>query len=309
MISITGVQKKFGPITAVDNLSLDCAPGELTALIGPNGSGKSTMLRIIAGLMQPDKGEVRIGGELMGISAVQLRKKISYLPQRVAFPEQTTAKEVLTFFARIRKIPETRVSELISAFGFHDFEKKKVGELSGGMLQRLAIAVVFLPQADLYILDEATNNLDAEGLARFHEEAQSVLERGAAVIMSTHILKEVEYMAHKIAILARGRVVLTRRVDQFVQDVGQSRKMWITMQNLSQKHGEIALGMGADKVLLNGKTMTIECGEELRIPILHALFASGAVVREFGLHEPSLEKIYHECLATEGSDTDVCSRI
>lgn len=304
MITVTGVQKKFGSVTAADNLSFECAPGELTALIGPNGSGKSTVLRIIAGLMEPDSGEVRICGELMGISAVQLRKKISYLPQRVTFPEQTTAKELLRFFARIRKVPEARVSELISAFGFHDFEKKKVGELSGGMLQRLAIAVVFLPQADLYILDEATNNLDAEGLARFREETLSVLKRGAAVIMSTHVFKEVENLAHKIAILARGRVVLTRRVDQFVEDVDQSRKMWITLQNLSEEHREIALRTGADRVSLNCDTMTVECGEDLRIPILYALFEAGAVVREFGLHEPTLEKIYHQCLAAEATDTN-----
>lgn len=298
MISLTGVRKKFGAITAVDNLSFECASGEMIALIGPNGSGKSTALRIIAGLMQPDEGEIRISSEMMAISAVRLRKKTSYLPQRVAFPEQVTAKELLTFFARIRKISQERVSQLIATFGFQDFEKKKVCELSGGMLQRLAIAVVFLPHADLYILDEATNNLDAEGLARFREETLSVLKRGAAVVLSTHILKEVENLAHKIAIMDQGRVVLTRRIEQFVEDVGQSRKMWVTLQNLSGKYGEIALGMGAEKVSLNCDTMTIECSEDLRIPILHALFQAGAVVKEFGLHEPSLEKIYNQCLST-----------
>jgi heme ABC exporter ATP-binding subunit CcmA len=302
MISVTGLRKKFGSITALDDLSFDCAPGELTALIGPNGSGKSTVLRIIAGLIRPDKGEVRIGDEPMSISAVKLRKKISYLPQKVAFPEQLTAKELLTFFARIRNVPATRVSELITAFGFADFERKKVGELSGGMLQRLAIAVVFLPDADLYILDEATNNLDAEGLARFREETATVVKRGAAVIMSTHILKEVENLASKIAIIARGRVVLTRRVDQFVQDVGQSRKMWVSMLNLSQEHGAVAMAMGADKVSLNCNTITIECAEKLRIPILNALYERGAIVKEFGLHEPSLEKIYHQCIAADPLD-------
>jgi heme ABC exporter ATP-binding subunit CcmA len=298
MISVTGIHKKFGPIQAVDGMDFECASGEMMALIGPNGSGKSTALRIIAGLMQPDEGEVRIRGDLMTISAVELRKKISYLPQRVAFPEQVTAKELLTFFARIRKIQKSRVSELISAFGFHDFERKKVGELSGGMLQRLAIAVVFLPEADLYILDEATNNLDADGLARFREETLSVLESGAAVIMSTHILKEVANLAHKIAIIAHGRVVLTRRIEQFVEDMGQSRKMWISLENLSKEHGEIPLKMGAEKVFLNCDTMTVECREELRIPILYALFQAGAAVKEFGLHEPSLEKIYYQCLDT-----------
>jgi ABC-type multidrug transport system ATPase subunit len=302
MISVTGLQKRFGAIRAVDGLEFECAPGEMIALIGPNGSGKSTVLRIIAGLMKADRGEVRISDELMTVAAVQLRKKISYLPQRVAFPEQATAKELLTFFARVRKIPEARVTELISAFALHDFERKKVNELSGGMLQRLAIAVTFLPEADLYILDEATNNLDAEGLTRFRAETLSVLKRGAAVIMSTHILKEAENLAHKIAVIARGRVVLTRRIEQFVEDVGQSRKMWITLHNLSEKYGKIALDMGAEKVSLNCETMTVECKADLRVPILHALFQAGATIKEFGLQEPSLEKIYYQCLSMETTE-------
>lgn len=304
MIKISGLRKSFESVKAVDGLDFDCADGEMIALIGPNGSGKSTILRIVSGLMHADGGEVRIGDEVMSISAVELRKKVSYLPQRVEFPEQMTAKELLTFFARVRRVPVERASELLSTFGFDGFAKRKVGEFSGGMLQRLAMAIVFLPDADLYVLDEATNNLDADGLTRFREQTAAALQRGASIIMSTHSLREVENVAHKVAVVSNGRVVLVKRLDQFVEDVHRSRKMWITAANFSETYKDVALRMGAERVDLNCRMMTVECRENLRIPILWALSDAGALVKEFGLYEASLEDVYQEALGSgPGSGT------
>jgi len=299
MITVHGLKKRFGPVKALDNLDVDCNSGEIVALVGPNGSGKSTALRILAGIMRPDGGKARIGSDTIDISSVRVRNRISYLPQRIEFPDQVTAKELLTFFARIRHIPAERVVELISRFGFHNFEKKKVGELSGGMLQRLAIAVVFLPYADAYVLDEPTNNLDAEGLVRFREETIGAASRGAAVIMSTHILREVEHLAHRIVVMANGKNLFTQKIEQFAKDLSHSRKMWLTVGNLCEEHRAVALRSGAENVVLNCRTMTVECTESLRIPILNALFESGAAINEFGLYEPSLQQIYDQALSGE----------
>jgi ABC-type multidrug transport system ATPase subunit len=303
MITVRCLQKRFGPVKALDDLDVDCNPGEIVALVGPNGSGKSTALRILAGIMRPDSGEARIGSDTISISSVGLRNRISYLPQRIEFPDQVTAKEVLTFFARIRQISAERVMELISRFGFHGFEKKKVGELSGGMLQRLAIAVVFLPRADAYVLDEPTNNLDAEGLARFREETIGAAGRGASVIVSTHILREVEHLADRIVVMGNGKNLFTKRIEQFAKDLSHSRKMWLTVENLSEAHRAIALQWGAENVVLNCKTMTVECAETLRIPILNALFRAGATIKDFGLYEPSLQQIYNQALSGDYSPT------
>ncbi len=302
MIEVKGLEKNFGKLRALDGLQFTCAPGEMIALVGPNGSGKSTALKIIAGTMSQDKGEVRIGEEPISMNSVRLRNRISYLPQRVAFPDQATAKEVLTFFSRLRGIDRTRVTSLMTIFGFQGFEKKRVAELSGGMMQRLALAVVFLPQADLYILDEATNNLDSDGNSRFREQVGAVLQRGASIILSTHILRAVEHLAHTIAIMAGGRIILETRREEFVAELTRSRKMWITIENLSERFRKIALEMGAEKAILNCRTMTIECGEEQRIRILNELDKHGAVIREFGLYEPSLEEMYHQVLGNHGTD-------
>lgn len=314
MITLRGLQKRFGSVKALDGLQFDCDSGEIVALVGPNGSGKSTALRILAGIMGSDCGEARIGSEAVDMSSVRLRKKLSYLPQRIEFPSQITAKEVLTFFARIRQISAERVVESIGRFGFHGFEKKKVGELSGGMLQRLALAVVFLPSAEAYVLDEPTNNLDAEGLARFREQTVEAADRGASVLMSTHILREVEHLAHRIVVMSNGKNLFTKKIDQFSQDLSHSRKMWLTIENLSEHHRTVALRSGAEKVVMNCDTITVECGEALRIPILNALFQAGAAIKEFGLREPSLQQIYDqalgvECSPNEAADTDPALRI
>lgn len=306
MIEISGLVKNFGQVRALDGLTFTCNPGEMIALVGPNGSGKSTALKIVAGVIRQDEGHVRIGGELMTMGSVKLRSRISYLPQRAAFPDQATTKEVLTFFSHIRALDNGRTSHMMSAFGLSGFERKRVAELSGGMLQRLALAVSFLPEADLYILDEATNNLDAEGLARFREHALGVLDRGASVILSTHILREVEHLAHTIAMVFQGRIVMEKRIDKFVKDMSRSRKMWITMENLAEKFRNLALKMGADKVILNCNTMTVECAETIRIPILSALSQNGAKITEFGLYEPSLEDMYHQVFKNEGTGTSRC---
>jgi ABC-type multidrug transport system ATPase subunit len=303
MIEISGLVKNFGQVRALDGLTFTCNPGEMIALVGPNGSGKSTALKIVAGVIGQDEGHVRIGGELMTMGSVKLRGRISYLPQRAAFPDQATTKEVLTFFSSIRSLDNGRTSHMMSAFGLRGFERKRVAELSGGMLQRLALAVSFLPEADLYVLDEATNNLDAEGLARFRENALGVLDKGASVILSTHILREVEHLANTIAMVFQGRIVMEKRIDKFVKDMSRSRKMWITMENLADKFRNLALEMGADKVILNCNTMTVECEERIRIPILSALSQNGAKITEFGLYEPSLADMYHQVFKNEGTGT------
>ncbi|AFM23387.1 ABC transporter ATP-binding protein [Desulfomonile tiedjei] len=303
MITLRNLQKRFGPVKALDGLEFDCDAGEIVALVGPNGSGKSTALRILAGIMGASGGEARIGSDKIDMSSVRLRNRLSYLPQRIEFPRQITAKEVLTFFAGIRQISAERVAQSISRFGFHGFEKKKVGELSGGMLQRLALAVVFLPCADAYVLDEPTNNLDAEGLARFREQTTEAAGRGASVIMSTHILREVEHLAHRIVVMANGKNLFTKRIEQFSSDLSQSRKMWLTIDNLSEAHRSIALQSGAEKVVMNCNTITVECGQTLRIPILNSLFQAGAAIRQFGLCEPSLEDMYKQVLESEKMDS------
>lgn len=302
MIEIRGLVKNFGKLRALDGLQFTCRQGELIALVGPNGSGKTTALRIIAGAMRQDRGEVRIAGESMKMNAAELRSRISYLPQRVSFPDQATAMEILVFFAGLRKIGKQRVAQLVTAFGFQGFERKRVADLSGGMLQRLALAVVFLPEVDLYILDEATNNLDSEGHARFTEHVRSVLTRGASAILSTHLLREVENLADRIAVVSDGRIILERGREEFAADLSRSRRMWITMENLSVKFQDIAVNMGADKAILNCETMTVECAEQRRIPILNALDLNGALIKDFGLYEPSLEDVYKKVLQDRKSD-------
>lgn len=156
MISVQHLTKAFGKFKAVDHVSFDVREGETFALLGPNGSGKSTILKSIVGLIKPTGGDITIGG----VSAVKTpqasRKALSYLPQRVGFHDCLTAREVLEFYCRLRKLPISRIDDVVhgSEFNFNGFSEKRVAELSGGMKQKLGLAVACLADAPVLLLDE-----------------------------------------------------------------------------------------------------------------------------------------------------------
>jgi Cu-processing system ATP-binding protein len=187
MIEVRHLVKDFGPLRAVDDVSFPVGPGETFALLGPNGSGKTTILKCLAGLVHPTSGEVRIDGPF------------SYLPQRVAFPENLTAREVLRFYARLRRAPLDRAQ-------FNGFPDRPVQELSGGMLQRLGIAVAALGDAPVLLLDEPTISLDPEGAGAFREFLTRLRGQGRTILFSTHVLPDVEVLADRVGVLAGGRL-------------------------------------------------------------------------------------------------------
>lgn len=162
MIKVQNLTKKFNDFTAVDGVSFSVREGETFALLGPNGSGKSTVLKCLAGLSAPTNGEISIGGLNALQNARESRRFFSYLPQRIGFHDCLTAREVLEFYRRLRKLPNERVEMILhhSEFDFNGFSEKRVGELSGGMLQRLGLAVACLPDAPVMLLDEPTVSLD-----------------------------------------------------------------------------------------------------------------------------------------------------
>lgn len=208
MLEVKNLRKQFGKVVAVDNVSFTLEEGETLALLGPNGSGKSTILRCIAGLMHPTSGAISIAGRDPRVPAA--RELFSYLPQRVAFPENLTAGEVLEFYCRLRKLPINRAVRQLEEAGIPD---RAVREFSGGMVQRLGIAVALLPGAPLLILDEPTASLDPEGAIEFRRFLSCLKERGKTMIFTSHMLSDVDALADRVAILVGGRLVAIEDVD------------------------------------------------------------------------------------------------
>lgn len=294
MIRVSGLNKTYGEFAAVDHLSLEIVKGETFAFLGPNGSGKTTTLKCIVGLTTPDEGDIWVEGMHIHEDAREVRRRISYLPQRVSFHDNLTAREVLDFYCRLRRIPAQRIEEVLTRtrFNFNGFADKPVSDLSGGMIQRLGLAVACLPDTPVLILDEPMVNLDPEGAIYFREFLGSLRRQGKTVVFSSHILADVELLADRVAILVGGQLVAVESIESLREGVLQSSKMRLTLENPDPGWIAAARAAGAEDVATEGNTLVITSPPENRLQILHAVESSGGRILRFATQEPSLEDIY-----------------
>lgn len=206
MLSLSGVAKAFGNRRVLDGLDLRIEPGESVALLGANGSGKTTTLRCIVGLARPDAGRIAIGGVDIARDPIAARRRLSYLPQKSAFPVTLTVRETLSVVARLRGLTDEDVRRELEACGLAMLANRDVGQLSGGERQRLAIAVAFLPDVDLYLLDEPSANLDPAASRILFRRARNLMRDGRTLLFTTHVPADVRRLASRVVFLRDGRI-------------------------------------------------------------------------------------------------------
>lgn len=213
MICLEHLTKRFGPFTAVDDISLTVNRNEVFAFLGPNGSGKTTTMKTIVGLNVPTSGRVLVNGVDVHHDPKMAKKSISYLPQRVVFPENMTAREIIRFYGSVRRISTSLADDALEQARFNGASDKLASEFSGGMIQRLGLAVVSLPNAPVLVLDEPTANLDPQGVKRFREFVLEQKQRGKTILFSTHLLAEVEQLADRVGIFVSGKLAAVESVE------------------------------------------------------------------------------------------------
>lgn len=294
MIRIAGLTKTFGAFSAVKDVSLEIRRGETFALLGPNGSGKTTTLKCLAGLVSPSAGTIIIDGLDARSMSRETRRLISYLPQRVCFHDSLTAREVLAFYCRIRRLPAARIEEVLAAtrFTFNGFSDKPVRSFSGGMVQRLGLAVASLPDAPILVLDEPMINLDPEGAIRFREFLRGLRAKGRTIVFSSHVLADVEQLADRVAILVEGRLVALQSMEALREGVLRHSGMRLTLDNPDPRWAHAARMNGAEDVSEDGTHLVITSKPENRLLILRAIEAAGGRIAGFATQEPSLEDLY-----------------
>jgi Cu-processing system ATP-binding protein len=289
MIQVRGLTKQFGALVAVDNVSFEAAPGEVLALIGPNGSGKTTIMKCIAGLIAPTRGEIVVNGKS---AAAQTRLWLSYLPQKVSFPENLTGKEVIGFYSRLRRLDPGLSVRALEMSQLNGFSNRDVREYSAGMLQRLGIAVALMPEAQVVALDEPTAGLDPDATRCFRDSLFAARTRGQTVIISSHALAEVEAVADRIAILVRGHLVACEPIQHFREWVAQHALLRITLTQVPSAVCELVRQSGATSTEMVGRDFVVTARATDRLRILRALEAEGARIERFSTEEPSLETLY-----------------
>jgi ABC-2 type transport system ATP-binding protein len=204
-IEISGLTKRFGPVTAVEDLSFTVRPGRVTGFLGPNGAGKTTTLRVLLGLVRPTKGTATFGGTRYRDLPRPLETVGAALD--AAFHPGRTARNHLRVTASAAGIRSTRVPEVLAQVGLAEFADRRVGGFSLGMRQRLALATTLLGDPGVLVLDEPINGLDPEGIKWIRGFLQSLAREGRTVLVSSHLLSEVQQSVDDVVIISRGRLV------------------------------------------------------------------------------------------------------
>ncbi len=222
MLEVTDLTKSYGERRALDGVSLGVLRGEIVALLGPNGAGKSTLVSVIAGLLRPDAGCVRVDGIDVAARPRAARTRIGLAPQDTGLYDVLTVSENLRFFGEIAGLRNAtlagRIAELAHAFRLDALLARPARELSGGERRRLHTAIAFLNRPPLLLLDEPTVGADIETRAALLDVVRAAARNGAAVLYSTHYLPEVDALGASVTILVRGRVIASGRVDALVAE-------------------------------------------------------------------------------------------
>lgn len=293
MIEVRKLTKRFGAVLAVNDVSFTAESGEILALVGPNGSGKSTTMKCIAGLITPTAGEIIVNGNTANGGR---RDWLSYLPQEVGFPENLSGEEIIGFYSRLRNLAPGTIQHALEMSGLNGSGKRAVREYSVGMLQRLGIAIALMPETPVVILDEPAAGLDSDAVSRLREFLASMRARGQTVIVSTHVLSEIESLADRVAILAGGRLVACEPIRNFRERLAQQARMRIALQKPENKWCELAKSAGAQSAELAGSELVITAPSANYLPVLRALERTGAIVEHFSTEEPTLESLYLRCI-------------
>jgi ABC-type multidrug transport system ATPase subunit len=206
MIEVTRLTKRFGRFTAVDDVSLHLDAGKALALWGANGAGKTTIIKCLLGLLRYD-GRITVAGRDARREGKVCRQSIGYVPQELALPADFRVVEALHFFAKLKRVPRAKLPETLAAVGLAGDSRKRVGELSGGMKQRLALGIALLADPPLLVLDELTSNLDREAQAAFLAMLVEQKQRGRTILFASHRAEEVELLADRVLGLRAGRRV------------------------------------------------------------------------------------------------------
>lgn len=214
-VEIRGLVKTFGHTMALDGMNLTVAPGDITGFLGPNGAGKSTTIRVLLGLLRANSGTVRLLGGDPWRDAVSLHRRIAYVPGDVTLWPNLTGLQAIDFLARLRgdgAVDTRRRDQLIERFELDPHKKART--YSKGNRQKVAIVAAFSTNAELYILDEPTSGLDPLMEKAFQICVEEVAENGAAVLLSSHILAEVEKLCDNVTIIRSGRTVKSGTLEE-----------------------------------------------------------------------------------------------
>jgi ABC-2 type transport system ATP-binding protein len=292
-IRTRGLTKRYGDFVAVDHLDLEIRSGEVFGLLGPNGAGKTTTILMLLGLSEPSEGDARVLSLDPARQPLEVKRRVGYLPDAVGFYENLTGRENLRYTARLNGIDDAErvMTDSLRLVGLTAPSDDLVGTYSRGMRQRLGIADALLKSPEVLILDEPTVSLDPEAVQETLQLIRGLAsERGVTVLLSSHLLHQVQSICDRVAIFVRGRVVAQGRVGELAAQMGDQRlAIEVEAPNAEPVLRAVA---GVDSVESDGDVYLVRATRDCRAEIARALSEAGIPLRHLTLRRAELDEIY-----------------
>lgn len=294
VIEVSAVAKRFGEIHAVDGVDLAVQEGEIFGLIGHNGAGKSTLFKMMLGLLPASAGEIRIHGQaIRGEAFRQVRRNIGYLPENVVFYDNLTGLETLSFFADLKSVDKRLCAGLLDKVGLSHAATRRVRGYSKGMRQRLGFAQALLGKPAILFLDEPTTGLDPEGIREFYQILREMRERGVTVILTSHILAEIQERVDRLAIMKMGKIQALGTMQSLREKMDLPLIIQICMQPGTLGDLKAALApLGLGETVETDETVLLRCPRETKMAVLSILAGLDGKVADLHVREPSLEDVF-----------------
>ena len=295
-ITLRGVSKHYGALQAVDGVDLEVRRGEVFGLIGHNGAGKSTLFKLMLGLVLPTAGQIHSAGEpVSGRGFRAVRRQVGYLPENVVLWDNLSGLETLRFFARLKGAPVSDCAVALDRVGLAQAAARPVREYSKGMRQRLGFAQALLGAPQVLLLDEPTAGLDPHAIRDFYDTLAGLRAQGVTIVLSSHILAELQVRVDRLAVLLNGRVQALGSVQQLreQQDLPLAVVLRLAAGDVAAAEQALATLPGAALVpqrVTDG--LRLRCPRGAKVALLQALAPLGPRLLDVQIVEPSLEDLF-----------------
>lgn len=293
LVEVSGLTKRYGDTLAVDGVDLTVLPGEVYGFLGPNGAGKTTTLRILTGLIAPTSGSVRVLGGAPGQAKVLART--GSMIESPAFYPYLSGLDNLRLLAEYAEVPRTRIREVLALVDLADRARDRFSTYSLGMKQRLGVAAALLKDPELVILDEPTNGLDPAGMRDMRRLIRELGADGRTVLLSSHLLGEVQQICDRVGIISQGRMVAEHTVDELRTE----QELVVRATPRDRAHSLLIGVLGAAAVHLYDDTLRVKVAPDRAAEVNRVLVEAGIAVSELHSTERALEDVFFELTATK----------
>ena len=305
-VLIENLQKSYGTVQAVKDISFAVRPQEIFGLLGPNGSGKTTTLRCLCTLSKPDLGKIKVGDINVIADPKAARQRLGYVAQEVAIDKVLTGRELLSLQAALyhipRKLIDNRIDQLVEALGLEEYADRKSGTYSGGIRKRLDLAAGLLHQPEVLVLDEPTVGLDVESRQLLWDFLRQLKSAGTSILLTSHYLEEVDALADRLAIIDQGRVIAEGTPSELKDQVGGDRvtlkiREFTPEQEANQAKDLLESLPFVDSVLVNSSqgnslNLIVKSGTRVLTQIEQSLTSLNLPTFSLAQSRPSLDDVY-----------------